>query len=479
MPLRILDTTLFVNDLSTRIPFRYGITTLTRVPHLFARLTLEIDGCVAHGLAADNLVPKWFTKNPQTTFRDDLLEIIEVIQHACQVGLEIGTQPTVFVLWQALHALQETWGVGRGFPPLLWNFGVSIVERAVIDAFCQAKGVTFAQAVRTNALGIDLAAIHPEISGRLADYLPSEPLTSIVARHTVGLTDPLTTAEVPEAERVHDGLPQSLEECVRAYGLTHFKIKLGGDVERDRARLYALAQLLDRVAPDCAFTLDGNENYREVGPFRALWEEFQADATIARFLRGLIFVEQPLHRDVALTPETATALLAWPDRPAMIIDESEGDLHALTTALAGGYAGTSHKNCKGVIRGLANAAFIANLHRTAPDRPLHLSGEDLTNLGPVALLQDLAVAATLGVTHVERNGHHYFRGLSQFPLSVQRAAVERHPDLYRAHDAGFPTVRVEQGRMSTASIVAAPFGSTVPITPAGFTPLHEWKGEGL
>lgn len=479
MALRILDIALVVNDLTTRLPFRYGITTLTRVPHLFCCLTLEVDGRLAQGLAADNLVPKWFTKNPQTSFRDDLMEIIEVIRQAGHFGLEAGAQPTVFALWKALHEAQESWGNGRGFPPLLWNFGVSIVERAVIDAFCHATATTFASAVRTNALGLDLAAVHPGLDGVPADYLPAEPRTSVIARHTVGLTDPLTADEIPASERVEDGLPQSLEECVQAYGLTHFKIKLCGNVEKDRARLYALARLLDRVSPNGALTLDGNENYHEVAPFRALWEEFRADPVIARFLRGLIFVEQPLHRDIALSAETAEALLAWTDRPPIIIDESEGEMDALTTALAGGYAGTSHKNCKGVIRGIANACWIAKLRRTDPQRPLHLSGEDLTNLGPVALLQDLAVAATLGVTHVERNGHHYFRGLSQFPATVQRAVLERHPDLYRQHESGFPTVRVERGTMSTASIVAAPFGSTVPIDPAEFTPLTAWRGEGI
>ena len=316
MALRVLDTTLVVNNLTTRIPFRYGITTLTRVPRLFALATVDIDGHEARGVAADNLVPKWFTKNPETTFRHDLVEIIDVIKHACRLAVEAGAQPSVFALWQAIHDAQEAWGAARGYPPLLWNFGVSIVERAIIDAFCQAKGTTFGRAIRENVFGIDFAAVHPELAGVEVAFLPSEPLISVIARHTVGLTDPLTIEEIPADERVQDGLPQALEECVAAYGLTHFKIKLGGDIERDRRRLYALAKLLDRVAPGAAFTLDGNENYREVEPFRALWEKFLADPIIARFLRGLIFVEQPLHRDAALTPETCAALLAWKERPA-------------------------------------------------------------------------------------------------------------------------------------------------------------------
>jgi hypothetical protein len=471
MSLRVLDLALVTNPLTLRIPFRYGIVTLTEVPHLFACATVEIDGQVAHGVAADNLIPKWFTKNPATSFRDDLAEIIEVLRHASAVAVEVGRQPTVFALWKAVHEAQKVWGTGRKYPPLLWNFGVSIVERAVIDAFCRTKRTTFAQAVRTDAFAIDYAAVHPELAGAKIDFLPETPLPSVIARHTVGLTDPLTVAEIPTSERVLDGLPQALEECIERYGLTHFKIKLGGDIERDRERLRALAALLDRLAPGCQFTLDGNENYRDVAPFRALWEQLLADPVIARFLRRLIFVEQPLHRDVALTAETGAALRAWTERPPIIIDESGGELHAVPTALAAGYAGSSHKNCKGVIHGLADAALIAHRRRMEPGRTFHLSGEDLTNLGPVAMLQDLAVAATLGIEHVERNGHHYFCGLSQFPASVQRAALAQHGDLYRQHERGFPVLRVEGGKVSVRSVLQAPFGSRVPIDPAEFEAL--------
>ena len=471
MKLRIRETSLFLNDLTTRLPFRYGITTLTRAPHLFVRVVLEIDARTEHGVAADNLPPKWFTKNPSTSYREDLAGMLAVIRHACSAAQEAGAHASVFELWRAITAAQKVWAAAQGHPPLLAGFGVSLVERALIDAFCRATGTTFARAVRENALGIRLGEICREIVGEPADFLPRAPLSEVIVRHTVGLTDSLTDAEIPDAERVRDGLPQSLEACIRAEGLTHFKIKLSGDIAQDRARLHRLAELLDRSA--CAFTLDGNENYHAVAPLRALWEQFRADPIIAHFLRGLLFLEQPLHRDVALSEATAAELLAWPDRPQIIIDESDAEPGDLARALRSGYAGTSHKNCKGVIKGIANAALIATRRRAEPARPLHLSAEDLTNVGPVALLQDLAVVATLGIAHAERNGHHYFAGLSQFPASVQRAVLAAHGDLYRAHD-GYPVVRVEQGKVSTRSVIAAPFGSAITIDPAEFTPEPEW-----
>jgi hypothetical protein len=476
MKIRVCDCWLHVTDLSTRIPFKYGIATLTRTPHLLLRADVEIDGRPAHGFAADNLAPKWFTKDPATKYRADLAQMLEVIRHACDSAAAVGKQPSVFDLWRETYALQKMWASARGLPPLLWGFGVSMIERAVIDAFCRAKQTTFAAAVQTNALGLRLGEIYPELAGAPESYLPWPPREEIEVRHTVGLSDPLTSADIAAEEKVSDGLPHSLEECVRTHGLTHFKIKLSGDVERDRARLLALAKLLEREAPGCRFTLDGNENYRAVEPFAALWEQLRADAALARFLDGLIFVEQPLHRDVALAAETTKQLLAWKDRPPIIIDESEGEAGTLAVALAGGYAGTSHKNCKGVIKGIANACLIAHRRKVDPTQELHLSGEDLTNVG-VALLQDLAVIATLGIAHAERNGHHYFAGLGQFPAGFQKAMLGAHGDLYETH-AGYPAARVLFGKMSTRSAVAAPFGCAFDVATAEFTALDAWRARG-
>jgi hypothetical protein len=316
---------------------------------------------------------------------------------------------------------------------LLNNFGVSFVERGVIDAICRAAKRPFHLVARAGELGID------------ASFLPKTPADSIIARGTVGLADPL------REDTLEDGLPHSLASAIAAYGLTHFKIKLGGDIEADIARLREIADVLAKI-PVYAFTLDANENYRAIEPVRELWERLKRNESLQGFLSRLIFIEQPLHRDVALSAEVTTAFARWPDRPPMIIDESDATSDSVATALDVGYAGTSHKNCKGIFKGLANARRIAS-------RPgAILSGEDLSTVGPVALTQDLAVQSALGVTHVERNGHHYFRGTSAFPIELQERMVRAHPDLYRMHEGGFATIIIRDGRMSTRSVSAAPFG---------------------
>jgi len=480
MRIKVREYGLFIRDLSLRVPFRYGIATMTHTPHLVVRLRVEIDGAIQNGFSADNLPPKWFTKDSGSTFRDEIAEMLEVTRHAVETACALPPAASVFALWRELWQEQNAWAPTRKFPPLLSSFGVSLVERAVIDAFCRAKRRTFAQAVRENAFGIDLGAMHSELSGLApADLLPPVPERSIIVRHTVGLADPLLESDLAEDEHPEDGLPVSLESFIRAHGLTHFKIKLGGDFERDRERLRRLAEVIEKNTSDYLFTLDGNENFQAVAPFRALWEALLADEEIARFLQHLIFVEQPFHRAVALTESTRAELKTWPARPPIIIDESDAECAALPTALAGGYAGTSHKNCKGIIRGLASACLIAQRRRMEPGAPWHLSAEDLTNLGPVALLQDLAVVATLGITHAERNGHHYFAGLSQFPQSIQREILHWHGDLYARHLDGFPVVSVKGGRVDIGSLVEAPFGTAFEPDLAEFTPAGDWSFENL
>ena len=467
--LAVRETQQFEIRLQTRLPFRYGITTMTEVPHLFVRVALEVNGLIQHGIAADCLPPKWFTKNPLTTFEDDLAEMRSVIHHACLAACQVGESATVFELWTRLFDAQRAWAEQRAVPPLLWGFGVSLVERACLDAFCRATGTTFAKALRCNTLGISLGQTHRELEGILpAQFLPAEPFRTLRVRHTVGLGDALTDADISATESVDDALPVSLEACIARYGLTHFKIKLGGNVETDRARLHQLALIIGRATDSFAFTLDGNENYRAVAPFRAWWEELRADATIARFLEKLLFVEQPLHRDTALTDETAEQLHAWPDRPPLIIDESDAEPDSLPRALAAGYVGTSYKSCKGVFHGIANACLIA--HRRIEIPGLQISAEDLVNIGPVALLQDLAVVAALGIAHIERNGHHYFRGLQQFPAQVQRQVLHSHGDLYETHPGGFPMLRIARGTIELGSVVDAPFGPRFELDTSIFPP---------
>ncbi len=454
--IRLLTAELFSLELRTRIPFRYGIATMTDVPQLVMRLTFEIDGRATQGLAADLLPPKWFTKDPARGLADEIEEMRRVIRAAVRHAQGVRAA-TAFDFWRELHAAQQAWAASEKLPPLLAHFGTSLVERAMIHAVCRARGASLFAAVRDGLLGLDPATVHPELERRAFSLLP--PADAVIARHTVGLADPITAADLAAGERVNDGLPQTLEECARSYGLRHFKIKIEGRLERDLERLLRIAAVL---AAECgagfAFSLDGNEGFRDVASFADYFERLKAAPGLVKFWPGLLYIEQPWHRSVALSPEIGALASAWPARPPIIIDESDAEIGSLKAALALGYAGTSHKNCKGFFKSLLNTALLAR-HRELGGGTTILSGEDLANVGPISLTQDLAAQAVLGVTSVERNGHHYFAGLAQFPAAWQRHALARHADLYEpAEPGGWPRLTIRGGEISLRSTNGAPFG---------------------
>jgi hypothetical protein len=463
MSLRVLSAELLRHDLRARLPFRYGIVTMVAVPHVFLRLEVETPAGRFRGMAADHLPPKWFTKDPARAIEGEIEDLLAVVTHAARAACEVRAA-NAFDFWLELKARQAAWGAAAGHPPLLAQFGTSLVERALLEALARSCRSTLGALLRSDVLGMRLGAVHPELGALAADrFLPVAPPRSIWCRHTVGMLDPLADADVTPETRLDDGLPQSLEANIAAYGLRHFKLKIdGGQPDVALERLRAILRLFEARAPqDHAFSIDGNESFSSTASFQEFWSRVTGDPVLRRGLDRLLFVEQPLARKVALDPETAD-LRGWKDRPAIIIDESDAEPEDLRRALELGYAGTSHKNCKGVFKGVAHAGLIAQ-RRASTGRTLVHSGEDLSNIGPVALPQDLAVQAILGITSVERNGHHYFAGLSPWPEAVQQAMLKAHPDLFHRARAGWPTLTVDRGQISVGSVLDAPLGVGVEL----------------
>ncbi|MEI2825053.1 MAG: hypothetical protein V9F04_00625 [Dermatophilaceae bacterium] len=119
--------------------------------------------------------------------------------------------------------------------------------------------------------------------------------------------------------------------------------------------------------------------------------------------------------------------------------------------------------------GKSYQARMINLKRRRDGERVVLTGEDLCNLGPVALLQERALMALLGIEHVERNGHHYYRGLSAWPADWQSAMLAAHGDLYERHHEGFASLGIRQGRIQLSSVnAAAEFRAETSFDPARF-----------
>jgi hypothetical protein len=486
MAIEVKSASFHMINLRTRFAFRYGIASMTALPQIILRLDMKVGSAAVRGFAAENLPPHWFTKNPETSFRQQIEDMLHVIESAADFAQQVGPAATVFDLWQQMYTQQMMWAPTEGYPPLLWSLGTSLTERALIDGFCRASGMPFHQAVRDqtagSALGIVLGEMEKELMGMTAaELLPREPLERITVRHTVGLSDPVMEGDIAAGERVNDGLPQSLEAVIATHHVNHFKVKLCGDAGRDLPRLEAVAKLLNnRLGAAYHVTLDGNEQFAEMGAVQEMWAAMGEQADLAAFGSRVLWIEQPLHRAAALTAEVGDDLEDWPDRPPIIIDESDALLSDAGVALELGYAGTTHKNCKGVFKGIAHGCLIAHRNRAEGGGGLILSGEDLAIVGPIGLAQDLCVMATLGIGHVERNGHHYFRGLSMFPETMQQAALTDQPRLYHRDAAGVVALKMEAGQVSVADVIGcAGLGTLGQWDVSSLTRLDDWRYESL
>lgn len=449
----------------TRIPFRYGITELTSAPHAVVSLRLTSSRGSSVGMAAENLPPKWFTKDPGSSWEDDLADMVRVVLGAAgdAEGLAAATP---FEWWMRLQVLRSAWGRENHLPPLLVGLGTSLMERAMIDAWCRLSGTAFGDAVRSDVLGVELGEIHPELSGTTpSEHLPTTGLRSLAIRHTIGLSDP-----VPLAPRVlGDGLPETAEDAVHQYGLDHLKIKSQGDVGPDVARFVEIIRMVETAGRPFAVTVDGNESFHSRGDFLAWWDQLMGTRSIAKFLtEALIAIEQPFHRAVALDPELAGMFRDRPDLPMLIIDESDAEPQSIRNAMDLGYSGGTYKGCKGVFRGIANACLVNARSR---DRAAILTAEDLTTLPPLALLQDFAVVSALGLTHIERNGHYFFGTVAPIAPDVDRLLLESHPDVFQPSRDGHARLAIVRGRVSIGSVVDAPFGCAPQFEVAGLPEL--------
>ena len=475
--LKVQNIEFHVLNMHTRFPFQYGIASLTAIPHLFLKATVHLEGVgTVVGITSEGLPPKWFTKDPATRFEEDLPLFFEVIQYAADTATN-SASGSFFELWKKLYDHQNSHNWSPGVAPLLANLGVALVERAVMDALCRGLQTNLHSVLRDNRVGIDFEEVRSELTGmQMQDIISEVPRSSVHVRHTVGLGDLLTVEDVPDGEELQDGLPYTLEENILQYGLTYFKIKVRGDLEADLERVRKIVGVLKSTSVmQPQFTLDGNEQFQSLEGFQEFYEACCQDEDVRQFFdEGLLFIEQPLHRIVALEKDLTT----WKERPPIVLDESDGDLSSLPTALELGYQGCSHKNCKGLVKSLANAALLKKHKQEDPAGTYLLSGEDLANVGPIALNQDLAMVASLGVTHVERNGHHYFQGLSMFPEDLWPKISE--PGLYHAYpQGGFPTMDIQQGCLNLKHLVEAPFGATTLLDTSRFTKLADWSAGSL
>ena len=392
----IANIRFFMRNVRTRMPFRYGTATVRAAPMVHVAMDVEVaGGRKAIGYAADVLPPKWFDKDPDKTYEENVEDLIWCARQAASIYAEIASKPwRVFDIWREGYDAMLQQSDERGLNHLTGGHGSSLMERALIDALGNATDMTYHQMLVTNQLGIDLGSLHHQLQGvDPSQVIAKKPLPTLYVRHCVGLADPIFAAEIEESDRLNDGLPQALEEYVDTQGISYLKIKVCGDRDADLERLRSIGRLLDARSTPIRISLDGNEQFSDIDSLILLLEEMVADPVLRTALRAR-YIYRAASESWRCTQSDTGRLhrQGSRSRKPLIIDESDGDLDTFLQAAEIGYQGVSSKNCKGLIKALANQALAKHFGDA-----YFLTGEDLMNLPVVPLHQDLVHLAALGI----------------------------------------------------------------------------------
>jgi hypothetical protein len=435
-------------------PFRFGAVTIAATPQLFVRAEIEVEGGArAVGATAELLVPKWFDKRAELSPEETIDELRRSLWIAREIYLAQTDHETAFGLHAACIGVQLAACGREGIPPLAACYGPAEIDKAILDALLRAVGLNFFAGMERNIGGID-ARLSPDIrSGDISEFLAARrALSRVAVRHTVGLDDAIEGV---------GGLADLATHC----GARYFKLKLGGDPQADVKRLSQIGKALSSIGRDYKVTLDGNEQYAELDALTDLVTRIERDEALRPIASRLLYIEQPMPR--ALTRQTPLGSLA---ARSFIIDEADDSYDAFPAARALGYRGISSKSCKGLYKSVINAVRAATWS-TGGER-FFLTSEDLTCQAGLAVQQDLALGALLGISHAERNGHHYVDGFAGAPEAKAFAAA--HPDLYVDQGQGI-RLSIHDGDLLTGSLATTGFATAVHPDWSGLAPLEKPK----
>lgn len=422
------------------------------------------------GVSGDRPSFGWLDKRHKYTAEQKLQRLLELVVVGQHVYLENPSFETPFQYALENYAVIQNLAERNDHEPLTGSFAAALFERAMIDAVCRAQKLSIFEALQDDRLGFRPADIFPELKAvKTAHVLPARPTTEFFIRHTVGLGDPLTKSDLPLDQRVNDGEPETLEEYVQRDGLTHFKVKISGDADADLDRLGRIWSVVVR-SPQPVVTLDGNESYSDINAFARFVAEFEQQHL--GLFQHTAFIEQPLTRALTHDSSTAEAITEISKSKPLVIDEADGDFESFRKASKIGYSGTSHKNCKGFFKSLANQALCHHL-QLSEGRPAFLTGEDLSNMPLVPLHQDFAALGCLGITHCERNGHHYGFGLRHLSETEQTQVRKYHHDLYVERN-GDLFLNIRNGMVNCRSLQIPGFGVAFESDIRSLTPLSDW-----
>src|SRR5258707_49664 len=456
----VRDIVFFERPVPFTKPFRFGAVVINASVQAFVRVELEFEGMATSvGASAELMASKWFDKRAHLSPQQTVGELRGSLAIARDLYLLRSGFDTAFGVHAARIAAQVEACAKEDIPPLAAAFGPAEIDKAVLDALLRSAGVNFFDGMKQNIAGIG-AGLAPDLRDEdIARFLAGrQRLERVAIRHTVGLDDKVEDA---------GGVADTNENADARY----FKLKLNGDPEHDAARLTRIGNELATLPYDYNVTLDANEQYADLAGLSALVDRIDRDSALRPIATKLLYIEQPMPRE--MFRQSPLGALARRD---FIIDEADESYDAFPAARALGYRGISSKSCKGIYKSIVNATRAAKW--STEGEKFFVTGEDLTCQPGLGVQQDLALGALIGITHAERNGHHYVDGFGEAPAAEALAFLAAHPDLY-IRDGDSIRLSIHDGDLLTGSLTAPGFASGVHPDWASLPPLDQPKAKNI
>jgi L-alanine-DL-glutamate epimerase-like enolase superfamily enzyme len=421
---------------------------LYRFPHVFGGFTTDRctllnvtvrvsdrQGKSAEGFGSMTMGNVWSWKTQRYGYEETLAVMKELAGRSRAImaeyrdyghPIEINAELEPAWLRDAAALTQEK-KLDEEIPKLCTLVTTSPFDAALHDAYGKLHGRSAWACCGEEFLNKDLSAyLGPEFAGQYPDrYVDAEPRETMPIFHNVGLGDPVLASERKKA--LNDGLPELLNEWIRADGITHIKIKMRGNDEAwDLNRILNVDRVASEVKkaekdPVLRYSLDFNEQARDAEYVVSFLSKLKERNALA--FERVQYLEQPTSR--YLEEDRANRMHEAAKLRPVVIDEALTDIETLRLAEEMGYTGCALKACKGQSHTLITASY-------ARARKLFLTVQDLTCPG-ASFIHSASIAAHVpGVAAIEANGRQYVP-------SANVTWAKRFPGLFTVHDGTIRT----------------------------------------
>jgi L-alanine-DL-glutamate epimerase-like enolase superfamily enzyme len=402
---KIKEASISFEDFRYRAPMKFRATVVDRVTLLNVSVCVESsDGRRSQGFGSMTLGNVWSFPSATLTYDQTLAAMKALAVKFAGLAESCGDSGDPIELShrlepQYLDAAKSMPVEGTPIPALATLVVASPFDAAIHDAFGKLLGLSCYRTYGAEFAAHDLSRyLDSRFAGEyLNQYVSEVPKSRLYVYHLVGALDPLTEADLQT--RIGDGLPETLEDWVRADGVDHIKIKLdGSNLDWDVDRVLSVDRVLEQFEPgaDWRYSLDFNERCQDAEYVLDCFARVQEGGP--RAFSRIEYVEQPTNRnlDAPGTPDMHEVAKIKP----VVIDESLVDYASLLAARELGYSGVALKACKGQSNALLMAA-------AAQKFGMFTCVQDLTCPG-ASLLQSVGLAAHIPpITAVESNARQY------------------------------------------------------------------------